>query len=296
MYNGKEFVYAKRREIIPKVENFFDHLSITSFIEPKIAKLFTLFEDVTNLYVYGELFGGKYPHDDVKPIEGIQAIQTGVYYSPKIEFYAFDIQIENSKGKFYVDYEESIIKFKKCEMLCAEPLFIGKYEQCLSFEFKFETTIPKKLGYPTIKGNIAEGIVIKPLTTIYVESKKGKFRPILKVKPKEFMEDSRFHQAEKWETEIKKEKVSNYEMLIFEALPLITEQRIETAKSKIGKITKENADQLLNEYIDDILLKIKEDFEKEYEGLSTLEKEEFRKLIKKESVSLMKQYFNKNLK
>lgn len=300
MFNGKTFQYAKRREVLAKGENFFDYQSISSSIEKKIEKLYSSIpqdtEKGTNLYIYGELFGGKYPHKDVKEEEGLQPIQTGVYYSPKIEFYAFDIQIENSSGKSYMDYVDALRLFKDNGILCAEPLFIGKYEQCLSFEFKFESTIPKKLGYPPIKGNIAEGIVIKPMTNIYVESKKGSFRPILKLKPKEFMEDSRFHQAEKWENEVKEEGLSNYDMLTFEALPLITEQRIETAKSKIGKITKENADKLLQEFIDDIILKIKDDFEKEYSQLSSNEKEEFRKLIKKESLVLFKSYFNKNLK
>lgn len=51
---------------------------------------------------------------------------------------------------------------------------------------------------PLQKVNKAEGIVIKPIKSIYIETRKGKIRPIIKNKIPEFAEDSRYHQAQKW--------------------------------------------------------------------------------------------------
>lgn len=60
--------------------------------------------------MFGELFGGAYPSAEVEAIEGLQAIQTGVYYSNEIQFIAFDVRIstdENgSKKSLYLDFSD----------------------------------------------------------------------------------------------------------------------------------------------------------------------------------------------
>jgi hypothetical protein len=38
------------------------------------------------LSVYGELFGGSYPHPFVPVEEAVSAVQTGVWYAPDVEF------------------------------------------------------------------------------------------------------------------------------------------------------------------------------------------------------------------
>lgn len=48
--------------------------------------------ELTIVKVYGELFGGCYPHKDVTPSKNkVKRIQKGVWYSPYVRFYAFDI-------------------------------------------------------------------------------------------------------------------------------------------------------------------------------------------------------------
>ena len=39
------------------------------------------------------MFGGRYPHDDVKVSHKLSLIQKGVCYTPEHEFYGFDIYI-----------------------------------------------------------------------------------------------------------------------------------------------------------------------------------------------------------
>jgi hypothetical protein len=65
--------------------------------------------------LFGELCGGRYPHPEVPPDARVEAVQTGVYYSPTIEFYAFDIALELAGGRlneatddslFFLDYDK----------------------------------------------------------------------------------------------------------------------------------------------------------------------------------------------
>lgn len=55
--------------------------------------------------VYGELFGGHYPHDSVSPVSGLKPVQTGIYYSPSLEFFVFDIAIhKQDKAAAFLSY------------------------------------------------------------------------------------------------------------------------------------------------------------------------------------------------
>jgi len=47
---------------------------------------------------FGELFGGKYPHDDVPRVDSIHPVQTGVWYSPDLHFAPFDVAWSRDDG------------------------------------------------------------------------------------------------------------------------------------------------------------------------------------------------------
>lgn len=166
---------------------------------------------LSKVYVFGELFGGEYPHNEVKKDETVQAVQTGVYYSPNICFCAFDIQIEKEgffetfsysnvllqlvfvlqlgNNIFFLDYKDSIQLFQDCDLFYAQPLFIGSYEDCISYNIVFDSSIPTLLGLPSLKNNKAEGIVVKPMTEVFIKNNKGvKSRAIVKIKAQKFLE------------------------------------------------------------------------------------------------------------
>jgi Rnl2 family RNA ligase len=294
MYDGTTFHCGKRKEVLENNENFFGHKSTLPSLEDKIKVLFSQLDDVVAVYVYGELFGGGYPHDEVAAIPDIHPVQTGIWYSPKIEFYAFDIQIQDIQNeKDYLNYSKCIDLFKFCGILYAEPLFIGKYEECLNYAFQFESTIPKKLGYPEIKGNKAEGIVIKPLQTMWAEGKKGKTRVILKIKPEEFQE-KQYHQALKWPD--KKESIfetNDYDLLSYEMYPFITDQRINNTISKIGTINRSNADKLVTMFVSDVMESFLAEFQNQWDRLSSTEKTNLQDLCKKESIVQIKRFLKK---
>ncbi len=49
--------------------------------------------------------------------------------------------------------------FRSVELLCAEPLAVGTYEEMLEHPVEFESTIPARLGLPPLPTpNRAEGV------------------------------------------------------------------------------------------------------------------------------------------
>lgn len=72
--------------------------------------------EVEEVLLFGELCGGRYPHPEVQPDTRVEAVQTGVYYSPTIEFYAFDIALvlagrvnqATQEPLFFLDYDKVV--------------------------------------------------------------------------------------------------------------------------------------------------------------------------------------------
>ena len=109
IYENQTLKFAKRKEYLNWDDDFFGFQLVVNEFEESFIQLF---EDLSSkikaskYIIYGELFGGEYPHKDVVSNNDIQAIQTGVYYSPTINFCAFDIAIQTEEGslKYYLDY------------------------------------------------------------------------------------------------------------------------------------------------------------------------------------------------
>ncbi len=269
--DGLEVRFAKRKEFLPPDDNFFDYQSIVHNLTAQVKEIFRIYQTqqqgLQRLFIYGELFGGEYPHPDIPAIPHLQAVQTGIYYSPKIEYCAFDIGVEekgNSLKRVYLDYDRAIALFQKVAMMYAIPLFMGKYQDALAYNINFDSTIPALLDLPILPfPNPAEGIVIKPIKSIYVETPKGKIRPILKIKIPKFAEDSRFHQATKWTcqnsttpTPTPTQDLTIEEELTQEILSLITETRLNNVISKFGRVSRsdrESQEQLVQLFISDVL-------------------------------------------
>ena len=198
----------------------------------------------------------------------------------------------------YLDYEICLKLFKSCNLFYAEPLFIGKFEDTINFNVTFQSTIPMKLNLPKLKENQAEGIVVKPMKTIYGKSLKGeKKRIILKFKPKEFKEDLKYLKSEKWNETIDNSSlnVSNYDLMFYEVQSLITNQRLENSISKIGFIdSNKKAENLMNLFIEDVLETSKNNLN--FELTNEIEIENLKKFLSKETKNLIKNYFKKKEK
>lgn len=298
--DGSTFSGASRKHLLAPGETFFAYQRVLKRLEPQIDQLFRLvhrlYPQLTWLSIYGELFGGGYPHPAVAPVAGLQPIQTGVYYAPDIEFCAFDLAITGSQfHSRYLDYDQTVSLCQSAGLLCAVPLLIASYQEALSYPIKFSSTLPARLGLPPLsQENNAEGVVIKPLQALTIPTKKGPIRPILKRKIAEFAEDRRFHQAQKWSSPAAAFQPTSLDLLKWEAFHHLTENRLRSAISKLGyrgRHEPSRSRQLFQLFIADVL----EQLDLSQPALvAELTPEEMRELlatIQQEARSLFKHFF-----
>ena len=179
-------------------------------------------------------------------------------------------------------------------MLRAEPLFIGKYEQAIAQPIDFDSTIPALLGLPQLpSSNRAEGVVIKPVKSLYINTPKGRIRPILKRKIAEFAEDSRFHQATKWDNQ---QAYSNEDWLTQVMLALVTENRLLNVISKIGRLSPKDQkvrQELTVLLVSDVLETFNEAYQSLFSALPTASQQTMLQQLKQESQNLVDSYFKK---
>ena len=248
IYEENNLKFAKRKDYLSWNDDFFGFQLVVSQIEDQILSLFEELNTTikaNKFIVYGELFGGKYPHDDVPPAPNVHAIQTGVYYAPNIQFCAFDIAIETNESneKYYLDYQTAVGLFDKHGVFYAKPLLIGKFSEATGFNTRINSTVPALLGLPEITDNLIEGVVVKPFDL--KEQEVTFSRPIVKIKNKEFEEENKFHEAEKW-TYIPNvsSKSEDLSFILDELRNYITKNRLESAISKTGALDFSNANRV----------------------------------------------------
>ena len=304
--DGKTVRFAKRKEFLDSEEDFFGYQLLQETFILKAKEIFKLLQvDLLNLekiFIYGELFGGEYPHPEVNPISGVQAIQTGVYYSPNIEYCAFDLAVienGNESEKIYLDYSIALQLFEKVGIMAAKPLFLGKFEEATTYNIEFESTIPAILNLPSLQQvNKAEGIVIKPVKSIYI-NREGKIRPIIKKKIPEFAEDSRYHQAQKWTYQNKftinqSQELSFEDELSQEMLDLVTVTRLNNVISKFGRVRDgdiEKQQQIVDLLEKDVLESFKEEYESIFKALSVENQKNMMFELHRASQKLVNDYF-----
>jgi len=233
---------AKRKAFISPGDDFFGHRAVVDRLAPAVLHLadLTLAREgrATLVYVYGELFGGAYPHPAVAPDPAVQAVQTGCWYSPRLEACAFDLAVLRDGAREYVDHDEAARLFEEAGLFHARPLLRGTYEDAMAFPLGFESTIPAALGLPPLPvANKAEGVVLKPARAARVPRRAGSIRPVVKRKIPEFAEDARYHAAEKWPARpAPSAGAPALEMLKYEVSALATDTRLHAAVSKVGRV------------------------------------------------------------
>ncbi len=226
--------------------------------------------------MFGELFGGVYPHPDV-PDRGHQPVQKGVYYSPEIDFLAFDIQIVKHDGqKQWLNYHLALKLFKTCELFHAEPLKEGTLSECFAFGININSTIPERLGLPAIPQNQMEGIVIKAVETVFMSPSKNNMRAIFKKKNPKFAEVNPKCETQ-WDKK-KAEKKAAVDVVYEEIGRYINENRLNNLQSKFGPVTRENSNEAALQLADDAL----KDFIKDYEETwALIDDEDMQKVTRK---------------
>ena len=157
---------------------------------------------VVAICVCGELCGGWYPHPLVPVDLRGTKVQNGVWYSPRNEFYAFDVaalhvpvsaQLPNvvSSGEWrFIPFLHALSVLETAGLHGATILKRGSLQEMMSLNPEFTTLLPSALGLPPLKDNFAEGYVIRPVHDSFVQSHSMRTRVIIKKKHPKFQEFS----------------------------------------------------------------------------------------------------------
>jgi Rnl2 family RNA ligase len=97
--DGTEIAVAKRRAVLDAGDAFFGYRRAIAPLVPAVRALFRRLGDAAWVLVYGELFGGHYPHLRVAAIDGTEPVQTAIHYCPDVRFCAFDLATVDAAGE-----------------------------------------------------------------------------------------------------------------------------------------------------------------------------------------------------
>ena len=287
-YDGNEIKASTRTSFLTEDVDFFNWPKVLADNQDKVKELYDILKsknkDISVVIVYGELFGGSYPHPEVNKVKGAKRLQKGVHYHPDNLFYAFDIRVD---GK-YLSVDECNELFEQVGLFYARPIFRGTFEECLNYPNKFISKISGWLGLPPIEDNVAEGIVIKPVEPRFLgigerailKSKNEKFeeRKSIKKRPKKPVKEVTFSEAG--------------ERLLEELESMVTENRLQNVLSKKGEmpypVPKDYFGEIMKDFSLDIWEEFNKDFEQDYVNLDKQEQKKISKKLNQEAAQLVK--------
>jgi Rnl2 family RNA ligase len=266
-YDGETLKTGKKSGFVGgEGEDFFNSHIIKAKYTNNIKNLYEHFNlkfgKITNMTVYGELCGGYYP--GVKSDDpSIKKVQSGIWYSPNLEFYAFDITVD---GK-YLNAADVSMLCRAFDIFHARILFRGKLEDCMKYPNEYNSLISGWLGLPEVEGgNICEGNIIKPNKTVFFHNGS---RVIIKNKNDKWSEKEKPAGNKE-----KKERPNLSEAgnkVLEEALTYVTDNRLKNVLSKWeGPVTSKDFGRLMQLMNVDALEDLHKDFGPE---LLALEKE-----------------------
>ncbi|MCP5108953.1 MAG: RNA ligase, Rnl2 family [bacterium] len=285
-YDGNELKSSTRTQFLEPGQDFFNYEKVVEQNADKIKKLYDILkkenDDISAVIVYGELFGGDYPHPDVPKVKNAKRLQKGVAYHPDNLFYAFDVRVD---GKF-LSVDECNRLFEAADLFYAKTILRGTMEECLNHSDTFPSKISGWLGLPPIEDNIAEGIVIKPVEPQFLRIGE---RVILKAKNEKFKERKAVKKRPKKQPVLLTEAG---EKLLEELRSMVTENRLQNVLSKMGEmpypVPKDYFGQVMKAFNDDIWEEFNKDFEQPFIELDKQEQKKISKMLNQDASQLVR--------
>lgn len=230
--DGERVRFGKRKAWLADDEPFFGWQLLRSPLGLAVAAIHAALARDATIYIYGELFGGTYPHPDIEPLPGLSAVQTGIAYAPTLHFAAFDLLVVTADAEEAEDDEPTFIAHAQLErlaeaagLLTVPVLGRGPRRELLELPVRYESTVAALLGLPPIADNVAEGYVLKPDAELPARA-----RPLVKHKIPEF-DENRFDESMPFDHHA---QLSIAELLRWAAV-MINPVRIASARSKVGE-------------------------------------------------------------
>jgi len=292
--DGASISAGKRTGFIEPDEKFYDYEELAERYQQDVIALFSAVEakypDMQTLTVFGEMFGGKYPHPEVTNDKHTMLIQKGVYYCPRHEFYAFDLYISCSETGYFLSVDEANALFEQVGFFYARSLFRGSFNDCLQYPNEFPSQISVWLGLPPIDDNICEGVVVRPVSPCYLRNGS---RVLLKSKNARFAEKK---SIKKRAPKLHDEPTYSAELnaLLPVAEEYITENRLNNVVSHIGQVSlPRDAGKLIGLFSRDVLDDFLKEHSGEYAGLEKSEQKILNRHINSGVTKLIKEVYFK---
>lgn len=252
---GDHLAFGKRKAWLGEAEPFFGWQLLRADLGVRAralreglaaAGLLVPGDDV--LYLYGELFGGQYPHPDVAATPGAIAVQTGVWYAPALHWCVFDAVVcpaGDARSGSFVGQRELARAAGEAGLLSPPVLGRGRRGELDGLAVRYPTRVPALLGLPALSDNWAEGLVVKPEGALPISA-----RLVEKRKIAEF-DELRFQESRAWDPD----RPASVEELAGIAATCVNAARVASARSKVGDGDRAA---LLAEIVLDVLVDLQE--------------------------------------
>lgn len=256
--DAKTVRFGKRKGWLQENEPFFGWQLLRSGLRETAREAFDLL-DARRVVLYGELFGGGYPHPQV-PDRGLAPVQTGVWYAPDLRWALFEVRADDD----YLSWSECASLASAIGVVTPPLVARGTRAQIEALPDRFPSRVAFSLGLPPLgDGNLAEGMVIKPDVRMAVPTYHASKRKIAE------MREARFDESQPWNPE----RPMDLPALAGWAEKLTNGPRLASAASKVGR---DDATALADEVVLDVLLDLEEAFPGamsalEHEGWAALE-------------------------
>ncbi|MBL9099422.1 MAG: RNA ligase [Myxococcales bacterium] len=218
--------------------------------------------------LYGELYGGSYPHPDVAAVPGLTPVQTGIWYAPDLRYAVFDVLVadgEEDEGEFLSHRE--VAELARMVGLDSPPvLHAGARADVERVPVRYPTRMPARLGLPELSDNLAEGVVSKPDARARPSQ-----RVVYKRKIAEF-DELQFRESEAFDPNQRVDLAG----LTAHGLRLVNPPRVASAASKWGF---NNLGVLVDEVALDVMIDLAAAFPAAVAGLSASDEEALRTAI-----------------
>jgi Rnl2 family RNA ligase len=246
-YDGRDLRVGKRRSWLRGGEPFFGWQLLRGRLERAAAG--ALARGGVAVRLYGELYGGHYPHPSVTPSPGASAVQTGIWYSPDVRFALFDVLTHASPGDAggYGTYVDVAAIAADAGLDVVPLLAKGARSTVDTVPVRFPSRLPAALGLPELPGNLAEGVVLRPDAALSPAA-----RPILKLKIPEF-DERRFGGSRPWDAHA---FIAGADLQRL-ARTLVNAARLASARSKVGP---DDPAALADEVVLDVLIDLTDAF------------------------------------
>lgn len=225
--DGTSVRFGKRKAWLDERESFFGWQLLRASLTAAVVQAHRSLGAPGVLRVYGELFGGRYPHPEVAAVPGCAPVQTGIWYAPDLRFAAFDALWAPDDGdETFLAWSALVALGEGCGVAVVPVLGVGARSELRALPVRYESRVAPALELLLIAGNVAEGFVLKPEGAMAPA-----LRPMAKHKIQEFDEQD-FKGALPWPADAR----LSLDELITLGRRLINPPRRASARSKLGEV------------------------------------------------------------